>query len=465
MFQFLIYRSQLCHNKKQNKSQFVVIEFDRINPMRRKLINFFNKPTSRDIIVNTFGNYLNVFFTIFFVILLARLFSRPDMGVYSILFGISYVLANLLDFGTTATIYSYLPPLIESKAENLFRFIKSTFYYQSLFSLIVIILLFISFPYLDKHFFKTHAPTLVLYITTISVLFFIWQNFVLNILFAAKKFFKANLYLNLSNILKTVILFYLIFSKNLTVGSVIFVFGIVGPIIFFALLFIEKKDFVFILLKSEVKREEFRFSYALPNFIASQFFNLGLRMDLFLMSYFTSLGNVADYGLAQKIILVLLTTLISITQVLSPSFANIKTKSEIMHKIKHGLIYMALPTFLFFILFITPNFIFHLVLTDKYQQLPAVSRALALAFLIYPVVNIPMLFLLYTVKKPSYVLISNIIFFLIVSIGCYILIPKYGVFGPPYIIFGAFATQGIIMMFATVKEYLKIQKEELTVVS
>ena len=50
--------------------------------------------------------------------------------------------------------------------------------------------------------------------------------------------------------------------------------------------FIEKKELVYILAKSNVSREEFRFEYTITYFVASQFFNLGLRMDLFLLSYF-----------------------------------------------------------------------------------------------------------------------------------------------------------------------------------
>jgi len=36
------------------------------------------------------------------------------------------------------------------------------------------------------------------------IIFMVWQNSLLNILFATKKFIKANLYLNLSNLIKTV---------------------------------------------------------------------------------------------------------------------------------------------------------------------------------------------------------------------------------------------------------------------
>lgn len=424
--------------------------------MLARIFLFLKRPTSRDVIINTVGNYLNVLFTALFALILVRILTPPQYGVLSVLLGIAYVLANILDFGTTATIYSYLPPMIEKKAENLYRFIKSTFYYQSLFSLIVIAILIAAFPYLDKVFFKTHAPVWELYLTCFSVLFLIWQNFVSNILFAAKKFLKVNIYSNIANILKTLVILSLVYAKMVTVGTVIFVFGVVGPVIFFLLLFIEKKDLVFVLLKSEVKREEFRFGYTLTYFVASQFQNLGLRMDLFLLSYFRAKSEVGFYGLAQKIILTIITTIISITQVLSPGFSKIKTKKEVKHQLKTGLLYMMLPTGLFLLLFLTPNWIFVLIFTDKFAQTAIITKSLSLPFMIYALSSIPQLFVLYTIKKPKYILFANLIFFFILTVGCYYLIPIMGVFGPPYAIFAALLISTIILIYVAIPEYKKL---------
>ncbi len=424
--------------------------------MLEKLLLFLKRPTNRDVIINTFGNYLNVFFTALFALILVRILTPPQYGVLSVLLGIAYVLSNILDFGTTATIYSYLPPMIEKKAANLYRFVKSMFFYQSLFSLIVIGVLLISFPYLDKVFFKTKAPIWELYLTCFSVLFLIWQNFTNNILFAAKKFLKANIYNTIANILKTLIIFFMVATKTVGVGSIIFVFGIVGPVIFFLLLFIEKKDLVFILLKSEVRKEEFRFGYTLTYFVASQFFNLGLRMDLFLLSYFLTKSEVGYYGLSQKIILTVTTTIISITQVLSPRFSGIKYKHEIMRLFKIAGTYMLLPVGLFIALYLTPFKLFDLFFTERFIKTAAITKALSLPFIFYALGSIPSLFLLYTIKKPVYILVSNIIFFVVLSVGCYYLIPIKGVFGPPIAILAAFFLTTAIQILAVIKEYRRL---------
>lgn len=423
----------------------------------KRLLAFIDRPTSRNIIINTLGNYLNVGFTAFFALLLVRILTPAEYGVLSVLLGISYVLANILDFGTTATIYSYLPGLFESRSAKLYKFIKSTFYYQSLFSFIVIGALFVSFPFLDMVFFKTDAPPLTLYLTSFSVLFLIWQNFILNIFFAAKKFMRANIYLNLSNVIKTLIIFVMIATKTITISSIIFVFGIVGPVIFFALLFVEKRDMFFIVAKAEVKREEFRFGYTLTYFLASQFYNLGLRMDLFLLSYFRFRDEVGYYGLSQKIILTIITTIISITQVLSPGFSHADTKKEARHHLKTGFLYLLIPCALFLLLFIMPEWIFYVFFTENFAQTAAITKALSLPFIIYALSHLPLLFLLYTVKKPRPILASGVLFFIIVTGGCYVLIPKMGVMGPPYAIAAALAASTLLMGIVALKEYRKLR--------
>lgn len=425
--------------------------------MLEKFLSFIKKPTSKDIVINTIGNYLNVFFVAFFAFLLVRIMHPSDYGVLSVLLGIAYVLANILDFGTTASIYSYLPPMIEKRHKNTYVFLKTIFSYQTCFSLIVVILLFLFFPDLDRIFFKTGAPLHELYLTTFSILFLIWQNYAINALNAAKQFFQANLFLNLSNIIKTVVIITLIPLKMITVGSIIFTFGILGPAVFFLLLFFEKKHIFLLIAKAPIVKEEFRFGYTLTFFIASQFFNLAQRMDLFLLSFFFSKSpEVGYYGLAQKIILAVMASSASITQVLSPNFAKIKTKEEIIKEFKHGFLYLLIPAFLFVLLFFTPNWIFYLFFTEKFAQTAEITKALSLPFIIYTFLALPFLFLLYTVKKPKIIFLANFVFFLIVTFGCLYAIPKFGVFGPPYVIAIGFGVALLIGIFFSFKEYKKI---------
>ncbi|MBP9690525.1 oligosaccharide flippase family protein, partial [Candidatus Woesebacteria bacterium] len=392
--------------------------------MIQKMTSFLRNPTSKNVIINTAGNYLNVAFTAFFALILVRILTPESYGVLSVLLGISYVLANVLEFGTTASIYSTIPALFQTEKTRMYRFIKSVFFFQSLFAIGMICILIVSFPWLDRVFFKTGAPISDLYLTSVAVLFFIWQNFLTNILFAAKRFLRANVYINGANITKTIFIVVASYFGNLNVGLVIIAFGIVGPMTFFLLMLWRNKTLIAEMAKAEIRKSEFQFQYTMTYFAASQFYNLGLRMDLFLLSFFGLRDEVGYYGLSQKIILTIIASIVSISQVLSPKFATIRTRKEAMTQIHSGLLYMLVPSGIFILLYFTPSSLFELIFTRDFTASTQITHMLAIPFILNALGTIPNLFLLYTVRKPVYILISNIAFFAIITGGSYTLIPE-----------------------------------------
>jgi O-antigen/teichoic acid export membrane protein len=425
----------------------------------QKLQKILQNPTSIQIYINTIGNYLNVGFTAIFTLVLFRIMSPADYGVYSVLISVSYVMATILDFGTTATIYSYLPPMIEDKSKSVYRFVKSTFYYQTVFSSVVVIALLFLFPTLDKYILKTGGSVLEMSLAAISIITFIWQNFILNLYFAAKKFLKANIYLNISNVIRGVLIFIAYYTHSVSVSSLIIILGLAGNIAFLLLVLYDRKNDLHNVINADVHRDEFRFKYALTYFIASQFLNVGFRMDLFTLSFFNAIISRADvgfYAAAQKIILTVLTTVISITQVLSPAFTNIKTRKQTREQLKHGLLYMLIPCSLFVGVTICPEIIYEWFFTPKFEHSAAIARVLSLPYIIYAVGSVPMLFLLYTVKKPKPILMAYICFFIVVSVGCYLFIPIYKVWAPPiFFTIGFILAKGLIA-FDTWQEYKKL---------
>jgi len=408
------------------------------NEMIARLIRFIKDPTSTNIIINTSGNYLNVAFTAFFALILFRSMTPIEYGVFSVLIGISYITSNILEFGTTATIYSTVPVLFHEDDSRLYTFIKSTFFYQTFLSIVVIVSLIVSFPILDKMFFKTGAPQWILTMTACTIILFVWQNFLTNVLFASKRFFRANLYHNTSNLIKAIILIVLSVTNNISIATVIMTYGLIGPSVFFLLVLYKNYERIEPMKHASVKRDEIKLNYTLTYFAASQFYNVGLRMDLFLLSFFGLREQVGFYASAQKIILSIIATVVSISQVLSPQFAAAKTRSEINKLMKKGFTYMLIPIGIFIALILTPTAVFNLVFTENFNQAIGITKILAVPFSLSAVGTVITLYLLYTVKKPVYILISNIFFFIILSGGSYLLIPQYGMYGPPFAIAGAY---------------------------
>ncbi|MDP4011553.1 MAG: oligosaccharide flippase family protein [Candidatus Roizmanbacteria bacterium] len=426
--------------------------------MLQRIIRFIQDPTSKNVIINTSGNYLNVIFTAFFALILFRSMTPAEYGVFSVLIGLSYVMSNILEFGTTASIYSTVPALFHEEDDRLYTFIKSTFFYQTILSVIVITALIVSFPYLDHMFFKTGAPTWVLTMTAFTILLFVWQNFLTNILFAAKRFFRANLYLNTSNVVKAIILIFLTLTGNVNIATVIMTYGLIGPLIFFLMVLYKNYEQIQPMKVAKFKRDEIKLNYTLTYFAASQFYNVGLRMDLFLLSFFGLRDQVGYYASAQKIILSIIATIVSISQVLSPQFASAKNRIEVLKLFKKGLTYMLIPVGIFIVLLFTPNILFQFIFTKTFDSAILITKILAIPFIMSAIGTIFMLFLLYTVKKPIYILISNVLFFAIVSVGSYVLIPMKGMYGPPIAISVAFCVAILIQIVAVLKEYNMMER-------
>jgi len=425
--------------------------------MIARLIRFIKEPTSKNIIINTSGNYLNVVFTAFFALILFRSMTPVEYGMFSVLIGLAYVMSNILEFGTTASIYSTVPALFQDDDDRLYSFIKSTLFYQTTLSVIVIGSLIISFPYLDKIFFKTGVAPWILTMTAFTIILFVWQNFLTNVLFAAKRFFHANVYLNTSNLVKAIILAILMLTDNITVASVIMTYGLIGPVVFFLMVLFKNYERIAPIKRANFNRSEIKVNYTLTYFAASQFYNVGLRMDLFLLSFFGLREQVGYYASAQKIILSIIATIVSISQVLSPQFAAAKSRLEINKLLKKGFTYMLIPIGIFIALILTPNSFFKFIFTDNFDEAIIITKILAIPFMLSAGGTVIMLFLLYTVKKPIYILISNIAFFIIVSGGSFLLIPEKGMLGPPIAIFFAFVVAILIQVVAFVKEQKEIR--------
>lgn len=382
-------------------------------------------------IVNTLGNYVNIFFTALFAIVLVRIMPPEEYGVLSVLLGIAYVGANILDLGTTATIYATVPTFKPGDHPHMVRFLKSTLAFQSMISLCVLSVFAVFLPFLDRVFFKTAAPAWELYLTAATILLFIWQNLMTNMLYASQKFLRANLYINAGNIAKGIVVAMLVATHTVSSGSILFAFGVVGPVTFFVLMGARNVTMMRDFIRAPVSRSEVKLTYTLTYFAASQFYNLGTRMDLFLLSFYGMSREVGFYGLSQKIIMTVVATVVSVSQVLSPQFAGVTGGAALRTLLKKSFMYMSLPFVVFLGIILTPDWIYALVFTQTYAPSVAATKALSAAFALSTYGTIPVLYLLYTVKRPHVILMSNIFFFVIVSFGSYLLIPQWGMIGPP----------------------------------
>jgi len=92
-----------------------------------------------------------------------------------------------------------------------------------------------------------------------------------NCLYVAKRVLQVNIYSLIANVIKTAIVIVLAVTHTISVGLIIFVFGIIGPVIFFILVYSSKKNHMAAVMKAPIERSDFKLSYTFTYFIASQF--------------------------------------------------------------------------------------------------------------------------------------------------------------------------------------------------
>ena len=286
----------------------------------------------------------------------------------------------------------------------------------------------------------------------IGTQFFIWQNFVRDVLNAAGKFLHINVALNISNALKVVILMWLAYKGILGITQALIVLGIIGPSIVFVYVLYRRRWVFRAMLSAKKSRSDIRIQYTLMFFAATQIFQLATRADLFLVSYFLTRPEVGFYGLSQRIILAVITSSDSITQVMSPQFAKIKTQGEVVKMLKHSFAYMLIPSAMFLGGLVLPSVVYEFVFGSGYAPSTLLTRVLSIAYLPYSFLAAALLFFLYTIKKPVYLLITNILFFVIIVSLNLVWIPQLGLFGPALTYGIAFITVSAYVGYVFIKE-------------
>jgi O-antigen/teichoic acid export membrane protein len=194
----------------------------------------------------------------------------------------------------------------------------------------------------------------------------------------------------------------------------------------------------------------------LTGFAAQQMFSTGMRADLFILKYLRLDSAVGDYGLAQKIILAIISVVVSTTQVLSPKFSHVHSRSQLRSLLRQSVSYLMIPTVLFLLLLCIPEWVFELVFTDKFAEALPLTRMLGLAYATFALSQIPWLALLYTFKKHGILLVTNTIFLVVNTTCTLIAVLLWGPIGGPLAIGVSFFTITVVQSIFVYRAYLSL---------
>lgn len=423
----------------------------------RRIKNLLSFHTTRNVIINTGGNYLSYITAVLYTIIFARSFSPQEFGVLSLLLMLSYICANIFSFGMPAAVYAHIPALMNDK-KSLITFIKTNFLLLITLSFSSLFVIFMLSGLIDTHIIKSHAPRWYFALALAGSALFICQNYIQDILYAAQKFLNVNIAINIGNLVKITLISLFTFMGVLSVPLTIVVLGVVGPLTVIGILLIRRQKIIEQFLRQTIDKSHLKLSYTFTYFVSSQIFYLASRTDLFLISYFLTRSDVGYFGLSQRIALAILTSVDSITQVLSPQFATASSKKDVAKLLRRGYMYMLIPVLLFIIASVIPSNIYTLLFTSSFNPSITTTRLLNLAYIPFGFIAVTLLFFLYTIKKPFYILIGNSVLFVSILLGNAVLIPRFGIIAPPLTSLVSFLIVGVYILCVFVFEFNKLKE-------
>jgi O-antigen/teichoic acid export membrane protein len=336
-----------------------------------------------------------------------------------------------------SSVYAHVPEHMHDRKLTV-DFLWTNILVLTILSVGSLLILWLFSQSIDRYFFKTGASFYVYGLALIGTQMYIWLNFVRDTLNASGKFLHINIATNISNLIKAALLIYITLQGNLTVEHVLIILGIVGPLIVFIYIFGQSRWIFRAITQAQASYQHVKLRFTLTYFVSTQLFQLATRADLFMIAYFLTRPEVGYYGLSQRVILAVVTSADSITQVMSPQFAKIKTQHDVKKLLKQSAFYMLIPTGMFLMGAFLPSSIYILVFGKTYEASTLITKLLSFAYIPFPFLAALLLFFLYTVKKPHYLLISNGLFFLTIMIVHTLLIPHLRLVAPPISYFTAF---------------------------
>lgn len=368
---------------------------------------------------------LSSFFLRFLVpIVLVRIFTRQDFGVYQQVLLISTTFVQVLKWGLINSLF-YFYPLAKKKISIL---LSQTFYFIVFVGLIFIpIIILLRYPI--ANFF--HSPLIISVMWPISFyFFFMLTSLILDSLFILEQQSKRVVIYEITNQILRIII---IISIALLINNIVFLFWGLTIYASFRTIFLYiylKKNYRIGFQKIEFPYLFSQIKYAFPIGAARLSSEIGKRIDKFILSGFLSPAHFAIYIVANIKIPFLDVFYTSVGNVTIPAMTRyyhdgeLKNVKYLWHKMIVQYAAITIPSVVFF--FIFANEIITLLFTTKYIDCVPVYR-IFLLWMLCRMINPSSV--LRACKETKVMFQSSLYSSIVAVILSYILISNYGMIG------------------------------------
>lgn len=367
----------------------------------------------------------------FYTVILARAFSPGNLGVFSAVSAFILLTADVLDLGISASLTRFYPEIRHKEGEGKAAFfLGNTFKFQLLITIFLVLLIIPLGPFLSRFMFHSTSFSNLFIFAAIGILATVMLAYSSASLSAQKKFSKVSLIIITSTLFKLGLMLILFIADKFSLANVTASFALAPLIAFsFSLKFINlsyfKKKFNFHLIRKLLSYSAFIAAARVLSAISSRF-------DALMLIPLSSAYDAGIYSAAYKIVFTYILFAGSFSTVISPRLSAFRTVKESFPYLKKVIIVVLLMHFSMIIMYFLAPAIVPFILGSKYLPSISVFRGLLLPAALF-VATIPTVnFLLFVVKKPQVSAFNTLVQFLVIILGNFYFIPKFGSFGPIY---------------------------------
>ncbi len=418
-------------------------------------IPFVFSPTAKNTYIVLFGNSLAMILAFFYTVLLVRTLTLSDFGYYSALFSFLLLVVDIADLGIGSSLARFLPPLKKDPSKML-SFLKSAFIMQIFLVSILVFFIFVTSSFISTIIF--HSPDKKLYIKIICLGIFgsVLSNFFIYALSAKEKFIRSSIVTLIIASTRLIFLLPLIYFSTVYLSSV--VWAQVLSFIFSAVIAFYLIDPRFIFakrIKGDIKR---LLHFASFLGIARSITTISGRLDVLMLMAFTDSVQTGIYSTASRVVSLYPLFTTSFLTVVGPRVSILQDYAFVkkyLLKIIFGTLSLIVSIIVFII--IAKPFMLILFGIKSIEAIPVLR--LLLISMIFFTGSIPAVALaLYYLKKPFILTVNSILQLVVVILGNFFFIPRFGKIGPAYSLIIAYGLSFFVTTAMSIYFFRKSKK-------
>lgn len=398
------------------------------------------------------GKFIQLLFQFLVPIILIRILSQSDYGIYQKLLFIVTLVVPLLRFHLTDSLFYFFP--ITKVGIERDAFISQTYFQLFGVCLIFLTIFLISFPIVEL-FWQSVIISKYIYQISAIIFFTVTSSILENIFILEKKSKVVVLFSSLDKFLRTSLLLLIVwFYQSIEYALIALVVHGALRFIFLTIYLLKNFNLSFKLLRIYNLRKQWK--YVFPMGLGLFVGVFGKNADKLILAFLLSDIDFAIYSIGNLSIPFIATVYISIGNVIMPELSKYSMKLEFQKTlslwksmiIKNAI--LTIPIILFFI--IQANEIFIILFTDSYSDSANVFRIIILTLLIQ---MLGYGYVLRAFGKTKKILIAKVYRTILSLVFGYFFILNFGVIGAAITFVFSYFINAFIQL-NTAKKLLKV---------